>query len=62
MKSALANWTPEQIALGKKWVMTWTLAAQDLERIRRKELRELDAYKAISLLCHSAEYPTSLRT
>jgi hypothetical protein len=56
MKSALANWSPEQIALGKRWVATWRLAAHDLERIRRKELRELDSYKAISLLCHSADY------
>jgi hypothetical protein len=56
MKSALANWSPEQIALGKRWVATWKLAAEDLERIRRKELRELDSYKAISLLCHSADY------
>jgi len=56
MKSALANWSPEQIALGKRWVETWKLAAEDLERIRRKELRELDSYKAISLLCHSADY------
>jgi len=56
MKSALANWSPEQIALGKRWVETWKLAAEDLERIRRKELRELDSYKAISLLCHFADY------
>jgi len=40
--SALSNWTPEQIAVGKKWVETWKLAAADLERIRRKEIRELD--------------------
>jgi hypothetical protein len=56
MKSVLANWTSEQIALGKKWVETWKLAAEDLERIRRKELRELDSYQAIALLCHSADY------
>ena len=56
MKSALANWSAEQIALGKRWVATWRLAEEDLERIRRKELRELDSYKAISLLCHSADY------
>jgi hypothetical protein len=54
--SALANWTPEQIALGKRWVETWKLAAVDLERIRRKEIRELDTYKTISLLCGSADY------
>ena len=42
--SALANWTPEEIALGKKWVEIWKLAAVDLERIKRKETRELDNY------------------
>lgn len=54
--SALADWTPDQIALGKKWADTWKLAAIDLERIRRKEIRELDSYKAISLLCGPADY------
>ena len=54
--SALANWTPEQIALGKKWVETWKLAAADLERIKRKEIRELDTYKTIELLCGSADH------
>jgi hypothetical protein len=28
----------------------------DLERIKRKEIRELDTYKTISLLCHDADY------
>src|SRR4026209_453088 len=54
--SALANWTPEQLALGKRWVETWRLAGEDLERIRRKEIRELDTYKTILLLCGSADY------
>jgi hypothetical protein len=54
--SALANWTPEQVALGRKWVETWKLAATDLERIRRQEIRGLDTYKTISLLCGSADY------
>lgn len=49
--SALADWTTEQVALGKRWVETWKLAAADLERIRRKEIRELDTYKTIALLC-----------
>ena len=53
---ALADWTPEQIALGKRWVETWKLAAVDLERIKRKEIRELDTYKTIALLCHDADY------
>jgi hypothetical protein len=50
-RSALADWTPEQIALGQKWVETWKLAGEDLERIGRKEIRELDTYKTISHLC-----------
>ena len=54
--SFLANWTPEQIALGKRWVETWKLAGEDLERIHRKELRELDGYRAIELLCGPADY------
>jgi hypothetical protein len=54
--SALASWTPEQIALGKRWVETWKLAGADLERIRRQEIRQLDTYQAISLLCGPADY------
>ena len=54
--SALADWTPEQIALGKKWVETWKLAAMDLERIKRKEIRELDTYKTIALLFATRDY------
>ena len=54
--SALANWTPEQIALGRRWVETWKLAGPDLERIRRKENRELDTYQTIALLCGPADY------
>jgi len=59
--SALANWTPEQIALGKRWVETWKLAGVDLERIRRKEIRELDTYRAIARLCGPADYARSPR-
>ena len=54
--SSLVDWTPEQIALGKRWVETWRLAGEDLERIRRKEIRELDTYKTISLLCGPRDY------
>lgn len=54
--SALAAWTPEQIALGKKWVETWRLAGEKLERIKRKEITELDTYKTIALLCYDADY------
>lgn len=54
--SSLANWTPEQIAVGRRWVETWRLAGIDLERIHRTELRELDSYRAIELLCGPADY------
>ncbi|MCM3904131.1 MAG: hypothetical protein ND866_20705 [Pyrinomonadaceae bacterium] len=54
--SALADWTPEEIALGKRWVETWQLAAADLERIRRKEIRELDTYQTLLLLFGSRDY------
>ena len=54
--SALANWTPAQIADGQRWVETWKLAGADLERIRRQELRELDTYRAIVLLCGPGDY------
>ena len=53
---ALAGWTPEEIALGKRWVDTWRLAGADLERIRRKEIRELDTGLTIALLCGPADY------
>jgi len=55
-RSAVADWTPEQLALGKKWVETGKRAAEELERRNRKEIRELDTYKTISLLCHDADY------
>jgi hypothetical protein len=54
--SALASWSPEQIALGRRWVQAWKNAAPQLEHIRRQELRQLDAYAAIALLCGPADY------
>lgn len=54
--SALASWSPEQIALGRRWVEAWKLAAPELERIRRQELRQLDTYATIALLCGPADY------
>jgi len=54
--SAIVDWMLEQIALAKRWVETWGLAAVDLERIRLKEIRELDIYKSLSRLCGSADY------
>lgn len=54
--SALADLTSEQLTLGKRWIEIWKLAAVDLERIKRKKIRELDTYKAISRLCGTADY------
>ena len=54
--SVLASWSPEQIELGRRWVAAWRRAAPELERIRRQELRELDTYAAITLLCGPADY------
>lgn len=59
--SALSSWTPEQIAQGKRWVETWLLASADLERIHRRELRELDTYHAIELLSGPADYKCAPR-
>ena len=54
--SKLADWTPEQIALGRKWVQTWKDAGPELERLRREELRRIDPTRAIGLLCGPADY------
>ena len=54
--SALAGWTPEQLALGRRRVKAWTDVAPELERLRGQELRALDSYKTIALLCGPADY------
>jgi hypothetical protein len=54
--SALAGWTPEQIAQGRRWVQAWAQAGPVLERVRREELRRLDGTKALALLCGPADY------
>lgn len=54
--SNLANGTPEEIEITKKWVETWRKAGPILEKIRREEIRNLDAFKTISLLCGTADY------
>ena len=56
--SGLENWTPEQIALGRRWVQAWREAGAAMERLRREELRrlDLDPQRAIALLCGPADY------
>ena len=55
-KSALAAWTPEEIARGRRWVDAWRRATPELERIRREELRHLDAFRAIAQLSATWNY------
>lgn len=55
-RSSLADWTPEQIALGKRWVQAWDRAGRALEGLRRQELRQLDGLGAIAALCGPADY------
>lgn len=54
-RSALETWSPEEVAAGRRWVQTWREAAPRLEAIRRRELRQLDAFTAISRLCGPAD-------
>jgi len=51
-----ADWTPEQIALARRWVRTWQAAGAALERVAREELRRLDCRRAIALLCGDFDY------
>ena len=55
-ESALSSWTPEEIALGRRWVDAWKRATPELERIRREELRQLDAFQAIAQLSATWDY------
>jgi hypothetical protein len=50
-QDAFAGWTPEQVALGRRWAESWNRAGPALEQVRREELRALDARAAIALLC-----------
>jgi hypothetical protein len=54
--SPLRNWTPEQLEQGRRWVEAWREAGREMERLRREELRSLDAQRAIALLCGPADY------
>ncbi|HEY3856615.1 MAG TPA: hypothetical protein VGO67_19700 [Verrucomicrobiae bacterium] len=48
--------TPDQIDQAKRWVETWRTVGPLLEKIRRRELRELDPQRAVALLCGPANY------
>jgi hypothetical protein len=55
-EGAFGSWTPAQIERGREAVENWRVAGELMERLRREELRRLDGYKAISLLCGPADY------
>ena len=59
--SGLSCWTPEQVALGRRWVAAWREAGREMERLRREDLRRLDAQRAIALLCGPADYRVAPR-
>ena len=56
MATSSVPWTPEQLANARRWVKTWQDAGPRLEAIRRSELRALNVYDAIALLCGAADY------
>ncbi len=59
--SPLAEWSPEQLAQGRAWASTWKRAGRALEEVRRHELRNVDTYAAIALLCGPADYHVAPR-
>jgi hypothetical protein len=50
-QDVFADWTPEQVALARRWVESWKHAGPALEHVRREELRALDVQAALALLC-----------
>lgn len=61
LDSQSSELTPEEREQTKKWVDNWREAGKELERIRREELRNLDGYKTIELLCGPADYTVEPR-
>ena len=59
--NGLGDWTPEQVAQGRRWVEMWKETGAILERLRRAELRQLDSGRALALLCGPADYHVSPR-
>ena len=46
---------------GRRWVAAWKRAGPALERVRRQELRHLNTFAAIALLCGPADYTVAPR-
>ena len=60
-RSALDTWSPEEVARGRAWAAAWREAGPRLDAIKRQELRQLDAFQAISWLCGPSDYHTPPR-
>jgi len=60
-QTSLADWSPEQIEQGRRWVQAWREAGEELERLRRQELRRLDGLRGVALLCGPADYTMAPR-
>lgn len=56
MSKPLSQWSADQIAHGRLWVSAWSRAGVAMEQVRRQELRNLDAQRAVALLCGPADY------
>lgn len=52
----LEDWTPDEIACGRRWVDTWRKAGKALAVLRKRELQELDTFTALSHLLATADY------
>lgn len=55
-RSALDDWSPDEVTRGRAWVAAWRKAGPRLEAIRHQELRSLDSFAAIALLCDDVGY------
>ena len=60
-RSVLTSWSREERERGREWVAAWKRAGPALEAIRRRELRQLDSFASISLLCGPADYTVAPR-
>ena len=53
--SALAGWTPEQVAQGKRWVQTWKGAGEAMQELRDADLQATETPKALMQLAGAFE-------
>lgn len=60
-RSLSDNLSPDEVERAREWVAAWKRAGPALEEIRRRELRQLDSFAAISLLCGPADYTVAPR-